>query len=104
MPETRTDFVIQISATASVPDMNVENAETDTHSVVAELERCLKPGAEIGLVLQDYVAITSILWLSESTPDKTLRAGVRLIGISARPLGHLDSAPGPGEIRVVVAS
>ncbi len=90
MPETRTDFVIQISATGAVPPMDAESAQTVADSVIAELERCLKPGTEIGLVLGDYIAITSILWLSTPTLDKSLRAGVRLVGISARPLGHLD--------------
>jgi hypothetical protein len=104
MPETRTDFVIQISTSASAPDMSGESAEFEGSPVVAELQRCLKPGSEIGLVFRGYVAITSVLWLSGPTTDRSVRAGVRLVGISARPSAHLESLPYIDEPRTDVPS
>ena len=81
MPDTWTDLVIQISA--SVADANGKNAEADANCAVAELRRCLKPGTEIGLVFRGYMAITSILWVSGPPADRSLRAGVRFVGVSA---------------------
>ncbi len=104
MPETSTDFVIQILTSASVADMSGENAEPDGSPVVAELQRCLKPGSEIGLVFRGYVAITSVLWLSGPTADRSVRAGVRLVGLSARPSVHLESTPCAEELPKAVPS
>ena len=104
MPNPRTDFVIQISTSASVADMSSESAEADGSPVVAELQQYLKPGSEIGLVFGGYIAITSVLWLSGPTADRSVRAGVRLLGVSARPSGHLESAPYVDALRTVVPS
>jgi hypothetical protein len=61
--------------------------------LVTELRRCLRPGAEIALVFRGYMAITSILWLSGPRADSGVRAGVRLLGVSALPAGkHPESA------------
>lgn len=104
MPETCADFVIHISTSASDSDVSGENLEADASPVVAELQRCLKPGTEIGIVFRGYVAITSVLWLSEPTADRSVRAGVRLVGVSARPPGHIESDPCVEELRTVVPS
>jgi len=104
MPETCTDFVIQISTSASVADISGENAEADGSPVVAELQQYLKPGSEIGLVFGGYIAITSVLWLSGPTADRSVRAGVRLVGVSARPSGHLESVPYVEALPTVVPS
>ena len=87
MPGTCTDFVIQIWTSAPSADGSGENVETDASPVVAELQRCFKPGTEIGLIFRGYIAITSVLWLSGPTSDNSVRAGVRLVGVSARPWG-----------------
>ena len=102
MPETCTDFVIQISTSASIADISSENAEADGSPVAAELQQCLKPGSEIGLVFGGFIAITSVLWLSGPTADRSVRAGVRLVGVSARPSGYLESAPSLEMLRPVV--
>src|SRR5258707_331873 len=102
MPESRTDFVIQISTAARGADISGESAKTGASSVIAELQRCLKPGTEIGLVFQGYVAITSVLWLSGPTLDESLRAGVRLIGVSSRQ-EHLESATHVETLQAFVA-
>jgi hypothetical protein len=104
MPDSGTEFVIQISASASPGDMSGENVEADTIPVVAELQRCLKPGTEIGLVFRGYIVITSIVWLSGPTADRSVRAGVRLVGLSALPSGPLESAPRLEELQIVVPS
>jgi hypothetical protein len=104
MPETCTDFVIQISTSASVADMSSESSEADGTPVVAELQQYLKPGSEIGLVFGRYIAITSVLWLSGPTADRSVRAGVRLVGVSARPSVYLESAPSLEVLRPVVPS
>jgi len=104
MPNPCTDFVIQISGSDSVPYLNREGAETDVSLVVAELQRCLKPGTEIGLVFRGYIAITSIQWLSGPTLDSSVRAGVRLVGVSARPSEPLESAPCAEELRAIIPS
>jgi hypothetical protein len=95
MYDTCTDFVIQISTSASVADMGGKNAGTSPSPLVAEFQQCLKPGTEIGLVFPGYVAITSVLWLSGPTEDNSVRAGVRMVGISAGPSEHLQPAPSP---------
>lgn len=103
MPDTCTDLVIQISTPPA--DVSGENPDpADTSCVVAELQRCLKPGTEIGLVFPGYMAITSILWLSGPTADHSLRAGVRLVGVSALPSGHPESAPWVEAPRTVVTA
>ena len=103
MPETCRDFVIQISTSASGADVIGENVEPDSSPVVAELQRCLKPGTEIGLVFRDYIAITSVLWLSGPTADSCVRAGVRLLGLSARP-SELGSVPYVEDLQIFAPS
>jgi hypothetical protein len=78
-----TDLVIQLSA--ETPDLNEAGVVPDEQPLVAELRRCLRPGVEIALVFQGYMATTSILWLSGPSPDHGLRAGIRLLGVSALP-------------------
>ena len=85
MTNTRTDFVIQISTPASKEDVSAEGLIPPATPVLAELHKCLKPGAEIGVVFRGYFAVTSVLWLSEPQADGSVRAGVKLVGVSARP-------------------
>lgn len=82
MPDARTDLVIQISASArETPDAAVQSNDTP---LIQELRQCLHPGVEIALVFRNYMAITSILWLSDLQPDGSVRAGVRLLAVSGR--------------------
>ncbi len=82
MSATHTDLVIHIFG--SRPALNSPGREKgDQGPLVSELRRCLQPGVEIVLVFGGYLAITSILWLSEPRAESGLRAGVRLIGVSA---------------------
>lgn len=84
MSATHTDLVIQISTAGTSLDVpGTEQASEGT--AVAELRRCLQPGAEIALVFRGYMAITSILWLAGPLTDHSLRAGVRLLGVSVLP-------------------
>jgi hypothetical protein len=86
MPATHTDIVIQISTSAPAPDVP-GGEKAGEGRLVTELRRCLRPGVEIALVFRGYMAITSILWLSGPLADRSLRAGVRLLGVSALPAG-----------------
>ena len=91
MSATDTDLVIQISMAG--PASGVPGAENSNQGhLVAELRQCLQPGVEIALVCQGYMAITTILWLSGPLADQSLRAGVRLLGVSVLPTGHPESA------------
>jgi hypothetical protein len=92
MSDTHTDLVIQISTSepAAAPVANGEKA--DDGRLVQELRRCLQPGAEIALVIGGFVATTSILWLSGPLEDGGLRAGVRLLGVSALPAEKREAA------------
>ena len=86
MSPTHTDLVIQISTAkmaASAPD---------TENLVAELQQTLRPGVEIALVYRGYMATTSILWLEGPLADHSLRAGVRLLGVSVLPAGYAEPA------------
>ncbi len=96
MSDKHTDLVIQISTAGLAPDPMVANVEkTEESRLIAELRRCLQPGVEIALVFEGYMAITSILWLSELQRDGSLRAGVRLLGVSALPVEQREpAAPG----------
>ena len=86
MSDTQTDLVVQISASGLDSDMTAATAKSgDDCRLITELRRCLQPGAEIALVFEGYMAITSILWLSDARPDGSVRAGVRLLGVSALP-------------------
>ncbi len=82
MSETFTDFVIQISTSGSESDTAARKGEDSR--LITELQRCLQPGVEIALVFEGYTAITSILWLSEPQADGSVRARVRLLGVSAQ--------------------
>ena len=86
MSETHTNLVIQISTAGPASGATAEGAEEAR--LIVELRRCLQPGVEIALVFERYMAITSILWLSELQQDSSLRAGVRLLGVSALPDGN----------------
>lgn len=95
MAHTQTDLVVQISA--AEPDSPTAPKRSGTIAdcrLIAELRRCLQPGAEIALVFEGYMAITSILWLSELQPDGSVRAGVRLLGVSALPGKPRETLPG----------
>ena len=86
MSDMHTDLVIQISTSVPADDATgAGNGQAEESRLVTELRRCLQPGVEIALVLQGYVAITSVLWLSGPLPQQGLRAGVRLLGVSALP-------------------
>ena len=82
MSDTHTDLVIHISTCEPGADATVASGDG---RLVQELRRCLQPGAEIALVLGGFVATTSILWLSGPLEEGGLRAGVRLLGVSALP-------------------
>jgi hypothetical protein len=85
MPDTQTDFVIQISGsigTSPAPGSAPETA--DGNQLTSELRRSLQPGGEIVLMIGTCMARTSILWLSALGQDSSFRAGVRLFSISAR--------------------
>jgi hypothetical protein len=92
MSSTQTDLVIQISTSGRASDLP-DGEKAGEGRLVTELRRCLQPGVEIALVFRGYMAITSILWLSEPHADLGLRAGVRLLGVSALPAGK---NPQPG--------
>jgi hypothetical protein len=84
MSDTHTDLVIQISAAdANTADTNADKRED--RQLIIELKTCLQPGVEIALVFEGYMAMTSILWLSDIQPDGSVRAGIRLLGVSAIP-------------------
>lgn len=90
MSITHTDFVIQISTSqlANAPDTETTNEEP----LVSELRRTLRPGVEIALVFRGYLATTSILWLEGPFVDHSMRACVRLLGVSVLPAGYAGSS------------
>jgi len=80
------DLVIQIST--SEGESEAPGAEkTGEGRLVTELRRGLEPGVEIVLVLGGYTATTSVLWISGPLADRSLRAGVRLLGVSSLQVG-----------------
>lgn len=82
MSDTHTDLVIQISNSA--PELrDAGSSAIPDRRLIQELRRCLQPGVEFALVFGNYMATTSILWLSDLQPDGSVRAGVRLLGVSA---------------------
>jgi len=88
MPDTQEDLVIQISTSETALHAGGRNAEkTEEGELSMELQRRLQPGVEIALAFPGYMAITSILWISEPQMDRSFRAGVRLLGVSALPAG-----------------
>lgn len=93
MQNSETELVIRISTSESCPAKSA-----DENNLIAGLKQCLRPGAVIALTYRNYVAITSVLWLSEPQEDNSFRAGVRLLGVSAAPQRELPGppdAPGP---------
>lgn len=86
MSDTHTDLVIQLSSSTQVPSS--PSADNEESRLVTELRRWLQPGVEVALSFHGYRAITSILWLSECEEDRSFRAGVRLLGVSAAPAGE----------------
>ena|SRR5882757_4235959 len=98
MPATHTDLVIQISTEGPASDAPGAEKSNEGH-LVAELGRFLQPGVEIALVFRGYMATTSILWLSGPMADQSLRAGVRLLGVSVLPAGYPESVPSRDESR-----
>ena len=85
-----TDLVIQI-ATAKMAANS-----PDTEALVAGLRQTLRPGVEIALVYRGYMATTSILWLEGPLADHSLRAGVRLLGLSVLPARYSRACNGAG--------
>jgi hypothetical protein len=86
MSDTHADLVIQISASEIAPDAACRNTgKTEEGELSMELRRRLQPGVEVALAFPGYMAITSILWISEPGLDHSFRAGVRLLGVSALP-------------------
>jgi len=90
MSDMHPDLVIQISA--SDPDTTGATAmQHEDCRLISELKQCLQPGVEIALVFEGYMAMTSILWLSDLQSDGSMRAGIRLLGVSALPDKRLDA-------------
>ncbi len=86
MSDAHTDLVIQISTSETAPDAADRNTEkTGEGELSMELRRRLQPGVEVVLAFPGYMAITSILWISELELGHSFRAGVRLLGVSALP-------------------
>ena len=86
MSDTHTDLVIQISTAEPESRTTAPAARMSEGSrLITELRTCLQPGVEIALVFEGYMARTSILWLSDLQADGSVRAGVRLLGVSALP-------------------
>jgi hypothetical protein len=83
MSDTHTDLVIQLSTSGQAPDTSAQNDEESR--LITELRWWIRPGVEIALSFRGFMAITSILWLSECQVDRSFRAGVRLLGVSAVP-------------------
>lgn len=101
MSDTHADLVIQISTSETAPDAAGPNTgKTKEGELSMELRRRLHPGVEIALAFNGYRAITSILWISELELDRSFRAGVRLLGVSALPAGG-SPEPRDMERRVV---
>jgi hypothetical protein len=93
MSDTHTDLVIQISPSDSEFNASSTQGEEANQSRLAgELRQCLRPGVEIALVFRGFTAMTSILWLSGPLPEGGLRAGVRLLGVSAPSTKQPESA------------
>lgn len=92
MSDTHADLVIQISTSETAPDAAGRKAEKTAGELSMELRRRLQPGVEIALAFPGYMAITSILWISELELDHSFRAGVRLLGVSARPAERSQEA------------
>ncbi len=90
MSDTHTDLVIQLSACAETSDSPKE--DTEETRLITELRRWLQPGVEVALHFHGFRAITSVLWLSECQQDRSFRAGVRLLGVSALPDGEQPAA------------
>lgn len=90
MSATHTDLVIQISTAKLADAPNPEIANDGL--LVAELRRTLRPGVEIVLVFRGYMATMSILWLDVPFANRSLRAGVRLLGVSVLPAGYVESS------------
>lgn len=86
MSPTHTDLVIQISTATMAAN------SPDTKVLVGELRQTLRPGVEIALVYRGYMATTSILWLEGPLADHSLRAGVRLLGVSVLPARYAEPA------------
>lgn len=85
MPDAHSDLVIYISTAEPTSEASAANREKGDGQLVQELRQCLQPGAEISLILDGFVATTSILWLSGPLEEGGLRAGVRLLAVSALP-------------------
>jgi len=84
MSDTFSDFVIQISTSPLEPDTaGTRVGRDEDNRLIAELRHCLRPGVDIALVFEGYVAMTSILWLSDLQGDGSICARVRLRGVSA---------------------
>jgi hypothetical protein len=60
------------------------SATPDHGQLTEELHHWLKPGTEVVLLFDRYVARTAILWLEEPGSDARIEGCVRLLGVSAR--------------------
>ena len=80
------DLVVQFSRSSITADPLLRNPQTTELSrLILELGQQLKPGQEIALACQGYVAIASILWVSDFPANHTVSAGVRLLAVSVLP-------------------
>jgi len=96
----QTDLVIQISTSEPGSDAvgrSIQKAQDS--GLIRELRQCLQPGVEIALIFPGYMAMTSILWLTELQLGDSFRVGIRLLGVSALLGGqHWESAAEWGEL------
>ncbi len=86
MSQNETELVIRISTSDALaqPPGTPASKTTGKSALLEELKHSLQPGAVIALTYRDYVAMTSVVWLTEAPEENCVRAGVRLLGISAR--------------------
>ena len=85
MSDTGAQLVIEISPSESSPHATRRRREkVRSGGLGSELRRCLQPGVEIALAFPGYTAVMAVVWISERQHEN-IRAGVRLLGVSALP-------------------
>jgi len=95
MPEANADLLIQITSQSS-PTGARGSSKAVQSDMIAELRRCLRPGAELAVTYDGLTAVTSILWLSDGRQEDSLLVGVRLVGVSALPNPEPESLAASG--------
>ena len=89
------DFVLRLSTGSGRPELG--SATPNDGQMTEELHRWLKPGMEIILIFDRYVARTAIMWLAESSSDARIEGCVRLLGVSARADSDCPETSEPSE-------